>query len=195
MPRIVEYLQLVEAMRGLHLRSLYYNSGAFGYERDASTKSTGWICAEDGSLRPEARQLARLLPGPPEGTLASLLTRAVTELFDGAAWLMPKSHWAFELDFGSKPWMPAALQQIGLDDKLLAPRTTGDAIAFSPNEIEQFTAFSRQLIANLMGSDFAMASPGKSFVCTLHHHKQVWWTTTDPALLHGLEQLTSDFAV
>ena len=182
-------------MTALHLQSFYYNSGAFGYDRTTETKSIGWICAEDASLRPEARQLARLLPGPAERTLPELLSRTVAGLLDGTVWLMPKSHWAFELDFGSKAWMPAALTQIGIDARTLEPRTTGDAIAFSPDEIPQFTAFSTHLLTSLMGSDFALASPGRSFVCTLHHHKQVWWTTTDPELLHGLEQLTGDFAV
>jgi hypothetical protein len=188
-PRIVEYPELLGAMHALQLRSLYYNSGAFGFEPAVDAKSVGWICAEDSSLRPEARQLAQLVPTPAARELPGLLTRAVTELLYGPIWVMPKSHWAFELDFGSKAWMPQALGEVGVDASLLEQRTTGDAIEFGADEVPLLTSFVTQLMTNLTGSDFALAAPGKPIVCTLHHHKQVWWTTTDLALLQSLQQL------
>ena len=191
MPRVVEYAEVLSAMQALNLRSLYYNSGAFGFETGVEIKSTGWICTEDPSLRPEARELARMIPGAPEVELANLLARAATELFPGPVWVMPKSHWAFELDFGSPAWMPEALRNIGIDPTVLKPRTTGDAIEFTSVEISHFTRFATQLLTNLMGSDFAVAFPGRPVICTLHHHKQIWWTTTDGSTLRSLEQLAS----
>ena len=191
MPRIVDYRELLDAMHELNLRSLYYNSGAFGFESGIDVQSIGWICDEDSSLRPEARQLARLIPRPAEQELARRLTRAVVEVLPAPVWIMPKSHWAFELDFGSRAWMPQALEHIGLDPSGLAPRTTGDAIEFGPSEIPLFSDFVQQLLTNLAGSDFALAFPGRPVICTLHHHKQIWWTTTDPILLNLLEQLAA----
>jgi hypothetical protein len=40
---------------------------------------------------------------------------------------------------------------------------------------------------NLAGSDFALAFPGRPVICTVHHHKQLWWTTTDPEIHKTLE--------
>jgi len=191
MPRIVEYPELLDAMHGLQLRSLYYNSGAFGFESGIDARSIGWICDEDSSLRPEARQLARLIPRPAEQELAHRLTRAVAEVLPAPVWIMPKSHWAFELDFGSRAWMPQALAQIGVDASGLASRTTGDAIEFGPSDIPLFSGFVQQLLTNLAGSDFAVAFPSRPVIGTLHHHKQIWWTTTDLNLLNSLEQLAA----
>lgn len=189
MPRIVEYSHVLDAMHAMRLQSLYFNSGAFGFGNAVDARSAGWICADDSSLRPEAQKLARLVQGPPEQKLPQMLTRAVAQVLPGPVWVMPKSHWAFELDFGSKTWMSRALKEIGIDPGLLAPRTTGDAIEFGLDELPQFTTFMTRLLTNLFGSDFALASPARPLVCTLHHHKQVWWTTTDMPMLKALEQL------
>ena len=37
--------------------------------------------------------------------------------------------------------------------------------------------------------DFALAFPGRPIVCTLHHHKQIWWTSSDRQLLSSLREL------
>jgi hypothetical protein len=38
------------------------------------------------------------------------------------------------------------------------------------------------LLENLRMSDFMLAFPGRPALCTIHHHKQLWWQTTDAAL-------------
>ena len=86
-----------------------------------------------------------------------------------------------------------ALEHIGLDPSGLAPRTTGDAIEFGPSEIPLFSDFVQQLLTNLAGSDFALAFPGRPVICTLHHHKQIWWTTTVPILLNLSNNSPPDF--
>jgi len=182
-------------MRQLDLRCLYYNSGAFGFERGVETHSVGWICEDDPSLRPEARSLTRQISKPAGPELSRLLAKAATELLPGPVWVMPKSHWAFELDFGGKAWMAAALRELTIDPALLQPLTTGDPIEFSPGEIPHLARFAEQLLTNLAGSDFAVAFPGKPVVCTLHHHKQIWWTTTDLGLLENLRQLAASSPV
>jgi hypothetical protein len=188
-PSLIEYEQLVSRMSALGMRSLYYNSGAFGPVDSAAMKFVGWIGPDDPSIRPEALAAARRVPPPYEPALAKLAARAWCELFPGPAWIMPKSHWAYELDFGSKQWMPAALARLGIDSENLAPRTTAPAIQFKPSESDLLQQFVQTLLENLRGSDFALAFPNHPTLCTIHHHKQLWWVTTDAAILDQLSAL------
>lgn len=189
MPRILEYEQALEGMQTEGLRSLYYNSGAFGFAKDVATESLGWIGPEDSSLRQQALALVRRVKQPFEQELARLLGRAIEELLPGIAWLMPKSHWAYELDFGSSQWMSALLESIGIDPNLLRPRTNASAIEFEPGEMDLLCRAVEELLSRLSGSDFALGFPGRPVVCTLHHHKQIWWTSTDRQLIRSLRQL------
>jgi hypothetical protein len=104
---------------------------------------------------------------------------------------MPKSHWAYELDFGSRDWMPAVLEHAGVDSGLLQPRTNAAAIEFKLSEADGFSHLVEGLLRMLFGSDFALAFPGHPVVATLHHHKQVWWTSTDHALIEPLRGLAT----
>jgi hypothetical protein len=47
------------------------------------------------------------------------------------------------------------------------------------------------LLARLDQSDFAMLFPGRRTVCTVHHHKQVWWTSADESVGRGLDRIVS----
>ena len=105
-------------------------------------------------------------------------------------WAMPRSHWAYELDFGSREWMPDLLRSVGVDPEHLAPLTTGAAIEFNWEESHEFASFLRSLLDNLSGSsDFQLAWPGRSVVCVVHHHKQLWWQTSDAAIHRELLKL------
>ena len=189
MPWIVDYSAVLEQMTGQGMRSLYYNSGGFGFPEGAAVESLGWIGPDDPSLRPEARAMSRTVPAPHEANLARLVVRAWRDLLPGKLWLMPKSHWAYELDFGSRDWMPALLEHAGIDAGLLSPRTNAAAIEFTPQEAAPAAHVIEGLLRMLLGSDFALAFPGRPVACTLHHHKQVWWTTTDPQLITSLQGL------
>lgn len=189
MPWIVDYARVMQQMREQGLVSLYYNSGAFGFPDGTPTHSVGWVGPDDPSLRPAARALARPVPAPHESELAARVLRAVRELLPGKVWLMPKSHWAYELDFGSRDWMPALFEHAGIDAGLLQPRTNAAAIEFDLHESDALLHVVEGLLRMLLGSDFALAFPGRPVVCTLHHHKQVWWTSTDPTLIESLGQL------
>lgn len=177
-------------MQSLGMRCLYYNSGAFGPVDAAAMKFVGWIGPDDPSIRPEAMAAARRVSPPFESTLAELAARAWRELFAGPAWIMPKSHWAYELDFGSKQWMPAALARLGIDANDLAPRTNAPAIQFESSESELFQPFVQTLLENLHCSDFALAFPDHPVICTIHHHKQLWWVTTDLRIPDQLSTIT-----
>ena len=189
MPWIVDYPSVLEQMKRQEMRSLYFNSGAFGFPDGAAVESLGWIGPDDPSLRPEARALTRTVPAPHEANLTRLVVRAWRDLLPGKVWLMPKSHWAYELDFGSRDWMPALLEHAGIDSGLLASRTNAAAIEFTPSEVEPFAHIVEGLLRMLLGSDFALAFPDRPATCTLHHHKQVWWTTSQPQLITSLQGL------
>lgn len=189
MPWIVDYEQVLSQMKGQGLRSLYYNSGAFGFADEAAVHSLGWIGPEDSSLRPAARELAVRVPAPYETTLSDLVVSAWQDDLPGKVWLMPKSHWAYELDFGSRDWMPSLLERAGIDSGLLQSRTNASAIEFSLKELHSFKHVIEGLLRMLLGSDFALGFPGRQVICTIHHHKQVWWQSTDAQFIDALRRM------
>jgi hypothetical protein len=102
---------------------------------------------------------------------------------------MPKSHWHYELHFGNRELLEKLLPGIGIDVKLLAERNDGSAIAFSPEEAELFESTAKQLVGSLHFSDFLIAFPGRPALCTIHHHEQLWWQTSDAELAAFLRQI------
>ena len=176
-------------MRAAGFTSLYHNSGAFGFPDTVATRSVGWVGPGDDTIRPAARPMVRHVPPPFERNLSELAAVVWQEQLAGPVWVMPKSHWAYELDFGSHEWMPGLLRSIGIDPAALAGRNDGSAIQFEPPEREPFVKCVETLLARLLGSDFALAFPGRATLCTVHHHKQLWWTSADPAVSDMLDRL------
>lgn len=190
MPRLIDYTAVVEQMSAQGLVSLYPNSGAFGHGAGVSTHSVGWVGDADPTIRPAARELTVTVGPPVEPTLARLADRAWRDLLSGGpAWVLPKAHWAYELDFGGPEWMPNLLRDVGLDAGVLASRHDGTAAEFAVGESAAFVALVEGLLANLLGSDFQLAFPGRDVVCTVHHHKQLWWTAADATLIAALRAM------
>src|SRR5271155_3653185 len=169
MPRIIDYAIVLEQMARENFRCLYHNSGAFGFVDEAGAASVGWIGAVDPTLKPAARLLARMVPPPIEENLTTLAMRAWREHLPGPVWAMPKSHWAYELDFGSRQWMGDLLEKIGIDPASLIGRNNAAAIEFQPGEARQFQLFIQQLLAMLTASDFSLAFPQHRTICTVHN--------------------------
>ena len=194
MPWIIDYDIVCEHMREQKLKCNYYNSGAFAFADAgaAEVKHLGWIGPDDPTIRPAARAVARPVPAPYEANLADLLTKAWQTHFVGRVWAMPMSHWAYELSYGSRDWMPALIEHIGLDPGLLEGRNNAAAIEFAPSESHHFKHFTQRLLEMLLSSDFMLAflGPRQPVLCTLHHHKQLWWTTTSPDAIAALEAMT-----
>ena len=103
--------------------------------------------------------------------------------------LMPMSHWSYELDFGSRDWMPAALNAVGVGGDELVTRANGAALEFDVGERAKFQSLLVQLLSNLRTSDFMLAFPGRPVTCTIHHHKQLWWTSPDAGLIETLGRM------
>ena len=47
MPWIIDYSVVLEQMRQQRFKSLYYNSGAFGFPTETQPQTIGWIGPED----------------------------------------------------------------------------------------------------------------------------------------------------
>jgi hypothetical protein len=189
MPQIISYDSVVQQAGRQGLACLYPNSGAFGFPAGVATHAVGWTAGDDASLRPAARLLAVTVAPPAEPTLASLAARAWQDLLPGDVWVLPKAHWAYELDFGSGAWLPDLLRAAGVDPAELAPRHDGSAVTFAPHESASFAAVVQGLLSHLFGSDFQLVFPSRDVVCTVHHHKQLWWTSPDAALVATLREM------
>jgi len=179
MAQVVGYHEVLDKLTRAGLECLYHNSGAFGFGDGTATHSVGWILREDATIRASARELAVIVPGD-ESTLAARAVKVWKSVASNSpAWILPKSHWAYELDFGSPVWLAAALTDIGIDAHALAGQNNGSAIAFTPDERTACQKLIEQLLTHLAGSDFALVLGGGAVLCTIHHHKQLWWTTRD----------------
>ena len=89
--------------------------------------------------------------------------------------------------FSKQGLRSALIEHIDLDPGLLQGRNNAAAIEFAPDEVRHFTHFTQRLLEMLLSSDFMLAFPGHQMLCTLHHHKQLWWTTTEPGLIEAVE--------
>jgi hypothetical protein len=189
MATIIDYPNVLQRLQAEGFRGLYHNAGAFGFPADASVRTIAWIGADDPTIRDAARSFVRPIAPPHESTLACLFRRAWIEHLPGPLWVMPMSHWYYELHFGNAEWLPAALQAIDVDPQLLRERNDGAAIELPMSDWPQAESFVEDMMRRLGGSDFLAAFPGKAALCMLHHHKQLWWQTTDAALSESLDAM------
>lgn len=188
MPWIIEYESVLDQLQKQDLHCNYHNSGAFGFAT-GEPQALGWIGPPDESIRPQVRALTRPVAEPYEPTLARLCTEVWQRHLPGRLWVMPMSHWAYELEFGARDWMPALIENINLDPGQLESRNNAAAIEFAPDEAHLFEYFTGRLLEMLMGSDFMIAFLGRPVLCTVHHHKQLWWQTTDAGVYKMLDEI------
>jgi len=185
---ILEYQIALQRLQQQGLVCNYFNGGAFGFPKGTPVTTLGWISEEDPTIRPEMRPNLRKFPPPGEATLAKAAVAAWVNEMPSPAWLMPLSHWAFELDFGSRNWLPKLIGTAGLnlDPQALAGRTDASPIEFSSAEQTELQTFIQTLLENLVSSDFMLAFPSQPILCTIHHHKQLWWRSSDKALIERI---------
>ena len=136
--------------------------------------------------------MTRRVAEPYEPALANFAGLAWEKYLPGNVWVMPASHWSYELTHGSRDWMPALIENIDIDPGLLASRTNAAAIEFGPAESGRFRHFIQRLLEMLLASDFVLAFPRRGTVCTLHHHKQLWWVTNQDAVVSGLDEVVGE---
>ena len=178
MAAVVDYAQVLEQAQQLNLKSAYYNSGSFQYPKGERVNIVGWLGPDDPTIRTDLPATLVRVPPPYERNLSDRLDRMWREHLPGPAWVMPKSHWAFELDHGNGGWMEMALHTAGIEPATLRSRTDGSAIEFLLADTG-FVGFVQTLLVNLVTSDFSVLFPGYRQLVTIHHHKQLWWETPD----------------
>jgi hypothetical protein len=186
---LIDYREVPNHLSTHGLRCNYPNGGAFGFPAARRAFIRAWVGPVDSTIRAEVRAEARQIDAPFEVNLARLLQLAWQRVLPGNAWIMPGSHWSFELRHGSRDWLPDLIRSIGLDPEALALRTDGSAIEFPSDESQKLREFVQTLLEKLQGSDFFIAFPGHPIIGTLHHHKQIWWVTPDVGLLASLDKL------
>jgi hypothetical protein len=179
MPRIINEIDVRAPMEAGGFVSLYHNSGAWGFGRDADVKTIGWLGADDPTIRPEARRLIRHVPEPFAMTLARRLEQMWLSHLPGEAWLSPRSHWHYELQFGNRELLESLLPAIGIDPARLRDRHGNVALAFATGEAGLLTDTVKRLLESLCQSDFQLTFPTHRTICTIHHHGQLWWQTID----------------
>jgi hypothetical protein len=196
MARIIDYDKAASDLQSAGMVCSYFRSGAFGFGDHQPVMMRGWIGPADSSIRPAMRSLTGLVGPPYEENLAALLIRAWLEVLvqvrRGMApmWVMPGSHWAFEMD-ANGAWLGEMLAEIGIDRALLEKRTDGSAIEFALTESLAAGRFVCGLLQNLKSSDFFIAFGRHPVVCMLHHHKQLWWSSTERPVIDGLDRLVT----
>jgi hypothetical protein len=179
MPTIIDYRTVLERLEQAGMVCNYHGSGAFGYPEHVSTQVLAWVGPIDVTIRPEFRERARLVEEPFAENLARLVDRAWREALAGVVWLMPASHWAYELTFGGGTWLVQLLGDVGVDPTTLAGRPDASAVEFAPVEGEAFYRIVEGLIRQMGESDFVAVWPDAGVLAHLHHHKQVWWVAPD----------------
>jgi hypothetical protein len=183
---IIEYQNALHTLEQRGFVCNYFNGGAFGFPKGTEVGVLGWIAADDPTIRPQLRPHIRIVPPPAEEKMA----KAAVDVFDrhlpGPAWIMPLSHWAFELDFGSKNWLPELIRSVGVDPQVLASRSDASPVEFNGADRPHLTRFIQTLLENLAASDFMLASAAYPVLCTIHHHKQLWWTSSDKAFIERI---------
>jgi hypothetical protein len=185
-PKIIDYADVLARMSGDGFRCLYHNSGAFGFAADVKPHVIGWVGADDPTIRPEAIPHVRRFPMPYEHNLADGFARIWPQELPGPVWIMPASHWSYELEFGNGDWLGADLRKMGINPTSLQPRNNAAAVEFTTEESPETLRFVMSLLRQLRGSDFTLAFAGQTTICTIHHHAQFWWQTRDATLATAL---------
>lgn len=188
MPTIIDYPLVLARMQELGFVSNYHNGGSFAFRKGTTTHVVAHVGPPDPTIRPAALPFTIPIDPPHEPNLARLATQFWQRHLPGPAWLMPAAHWAFELDPVTQPWFPEILRAIGLDPHPLIGLNNAAAIEFAERESQAFRRVIESLSANLKSSDFALAFPPHPVLCTLHHHKQLWWVTSDEVRADDLRQ-------
>jgi hypothetical protein len=183
---VIDYAAVLDALTAEGLKCNYPNGGSFSFEGEPTPQTLGWIGPADSTIKPAVRPLVRAVPPPYETNLVAMASQAWQRYLPGDAWIMPASHWSYELSHGSREWMPDLIREIDLDPASLIGRTDAAAIEFSLTEAQHFNHFLATLLERLSASDFSIAFPGRKTVCMIHHHKQLWWTTTDARVMKCL---------
>src|SRR3954453_20408145 len=141
MASLIDYPNVLARLTSQGLHSLYHNAGAFGFATGMATRTLAWIGPDDPTIRDAAKSFVRTVQPPFESTLAALFRRAWIEQLPGPIWIMPMSHWHYELQFGNAAWLPDALAAVNVAGALLRERNDGSAPEFEMGDWPPLESF------------------------------------------------------
>src|SRR5215213_4932574 len=87
--RIVDYDTVLQTLLAQGLKSLYYNSGSFGFPDAVTTHTLGWIGPPDPTIRADAIPFTRQIPAPHVQNLTARARRVWQAHVPGVVWAMP----------------------------------------------------------------------------------------------------------
>jgi hypothetical protein len=189
MPYLLDYKHAVAKLTAGGFISLYHNSGAFGFPQSANVHTIGWTGAADETIRPEMAPMIRRVVEPYGATMARLAQLAWTSHLPGECWLSPKSHWHYEMHYGNRHLLEELLPLVDVNPAAVADRNDGSPVVFTPPETDAMFDTVFRLLGGLISSDFQLTFPTRATVCTVHHHEQLWWQTTDAAVVGGIDSI------
>ena len=190
MPTIIDYPIVLARMQAQGFVSNYFNGGSFSFPKGTATQVVAHVGPPDPTIRAAALPLTIPVPAPYEANLARIATRFWTHHLPGPTWLLPLAHWAFELDPVTQPWFADVLRGAGLDASPLIGLNNAAAVEFVGSEAAALRSVLESLLSHLVSSDFALLFPDHPVLCTIHHHKQLWWVTPDAALADQLRHIS-----
>ena len=82
-----------------------------------------------------------------------------------------------------------ALCAIAIEASELQKLPKAAAIQFASEESIPLEQLLNALLLNLQGSDFLAAFPDHRTICTIHHHKQIWWQTASGEIAAALRAI------
>lgn len=173
MPARFSYQSLLTTLGEQGVRCVYHHGGAFEFIA-SEVHFRGWLTAPDPTIRPGLREIARELP------IDSVVDATVRLLAEAGerVYLLPTSHWAHELE--AHPWIEEVLAMQSFDATTLRGLNRAEPIVYLlPAECDALRSLIGSLLERLSESDFSLVVPGAALLGTVHHHRQVWWRTTD----------------
>jgi len=160
MPWIIDYPTVLDRMRAARFVCLTAGAGAFDFPPASNAAVIPWEMTTD------------------EPALAARAASFWGKNLAGPAWIMPVAQWTYELEYGSRDWLPATLERIGIDAGLLVGRGNSAAIEIAAHESDRFELLVTRLLEQLIGSEFLIAFPDKPALCAIKPAKQLRWSTT-----------------
>ena len=192
MPYLLDYKLAHRQLTAAGFVSLYHNSGAFGFPPSATVHTIGWTGTSDDTIRPEMTPMIRRVSEPYGPTMARLAQHAWSTHLKGDCWLTPKSHWHYEMHYGNRSLLEEILPLIDVNPASLADRNDGTPVVFVPTggaEADAMFEMLLRLLQGLISSDFQLTFPARATLCTIHHHEQLWWQTTDAGVVAAIDSI------
>jgi hypothetical protein len=180
---IIPFEQLSQRLAAYGIRPRYSNSGRFDFEPGVQVQRRCLMAGPDASIRASLRPCCADLHTAEE--VAAATAGHLAELGAAPLYLVPHVHWEHEmLDHCPEVWRQV-LQLAGQpsDDPGL---TGGNAVELEARGTP-LAAMIRLLLQGLQQAD-ALLLGELPLIVKVHHHRQVWFSSPDTALLPVLPE-------